>query len=245
MNNTEILIIEDSELERKLLEKSLGESYQIDTAESAEMALSRIESKDYDIVLLDVQLPGMDGYRFCAQLKGRTRSKDTAVIFITGKQFKVEDKLMGFSLGAVDYLIKPVDIRELKARIEVHLQKSQPRTEENRYYRVGPFEIDTQRQAICYDNKEEKVDIPMSTLEYRLLQFFLRHKDHVVTRDQLLDSVWGNSRAVTDRSVDVLISKIRAKLGPFSNSIKAVRGCGYRFSVDGLDSNREDSTKVS
>lgn len=229
MNRQRILIVEDCESERNALRIALRSQYEVEVVGSGEEALDILSSRAFDLIILDLGLPKMDGYKLCANLRLNNETKDIAIIIFTGR-FDIEDKLMAFSLGASDYITKPVDLRELRARVGVHLKAKEPQdSSKSTYFQVGPFEGDLTTQVISYVESEKKIEVPTSPLEFKLLHFFLTHIDHVVSRDQILDKVWGSGRHVNDRTVDVTISKLRQKLGPYSHFLQPVRGMGYRF----------------
>lgn len=229
MSSHQILLVEDCALLRQSLVDSLGREFKIDSAGDAESALLLLQKQSYDLILVDVGLPQMDGYKFCARLKAMPGSAETTVIFLSGRS-EVEDKLIGFSVGGKDFILKPCDPRELKARIHSHLNEKIKNKENTALSNVGVFRVELAQQRIDYMFEGKYVGIDLSPFEFKLLYFFLSHTEHVLTRDQLLDKVWGDSRNVTDRSVDAVVSKLRKKLGPYSNLLKSVRGEGYRFS---------------
>jgi len=223
-----ILVIEDDEELRNTLCEMLRQDYlAVEGASSAENALSRMTEVNFDLIIVDIGLPGMDGYRFCANLHSQKADSHPPLIILSGN-LSVEDKLLGFSVGASDYMSKPFDLRELKARIQIQLKKAQNRPDEN-HLEIGPFQIVANKQSVLMSVENQRQDLQLSPLEYRLLYFFLTHIDHVLSREQLLNQIWGNARFVNDRSVDAVISKLRQKLGPHSDLLQSVRGMGYRF----------------
>lgn len=228
MDRSRILIIEDHEDAREAMRLALSKEFDVHSVGSAEKALESLNEKEFDLIIMDVGLPGMDGYKLCASLKSHEKHSEIPVIFLTGRM-DLEDKLLGFSVGAQDFVSKPVDLRELRARVSVHTQKRKEELQKSTQIQVGPFQVDTVTQAASYRHEGKTVDIKLSPLEFKLLYFFLTHIDHVLTRDQLLDRVWGDSRHVNDRSVDALTSKLRQKLGPYGDLIQATTGVGYRF----------------
>lgn len=229
MERARVLIIEDCENARRALHDALARDYEVDSFGDAESALAKLNSIHYDLVIVDLGLPGMDGYRFCASLRSNDDLSDVSIIILSGRT-AVEDKLMGFSLGAGDFVQKPVDLRELRARIQIQLNRKSKEEKVGQFVQVGPFHGNLLKQVISYWERGRKIEIRTSPLEFKLLHFFLTHIDHIVSRHQLLDQVWGSDRHVTDRSVDALISKVRQKLGPYAHYLQSVHGAGYRFS---------------
>lgn len=229
-----ILVVEDCAVAREALYLGLRRHYDVEGLGDAESALSHISSQQrYDVIVLDLGLPGMDGYKFCSLVRANEAFSDIAIIILSGR-FAVEDKLMGFSLGAVDFVQKPVDIRELKARIDIHLANNAKAQPDRSVFEVGPLQGNLLTQVISYWDGTNKVVLRTSPLEFKLLHYFLTHVDHVLSRHQLLDRVWGNERNVTDRSVDALISKVRIKLGPYGQFLTAVQSVGYRFEAPSI-----------
>jgi len=229
MQRARILVIEDNEDLRKALHAVLSLDYDIDTFRDAETALINITPGRYNLIIVDLGLPGMDGYKFCANLRAQENLKEIPIIILSGRM-GIEDKLMGFQLGAIDFLTKPVDSRELKARIQAHISRAGT-NQMVKPSQVGPFRADLLTQTFSYSHEGSQTDLHVSSLEFRLLHYFLTHSNHVLSRQQLLDNVWGNTRNVTDRSVDSLISKVRQKLGPYGRCLQSVHGAGYKLTI--------------
>lgn len=232
MERKRILLVEDDDLFRQALSESLKLEYEVDSTRDAEAALVKLAQLKYDLILTDVRMPGMDGFKFCASLKANTNNSNVAVIFLSGHA-DVEDKLIGFSVGASDFMLKPCDSREIKARIKIQLQERAKAEFKTLNYEVGAFRVDVTRQKIFHAEAGEPHLLDLSSLEFKLLHFLLTHLDHVLTRSQLLDSVWGEGCHVNDRSVDAVISKLRRKLGSHGRLLQAIRGEGYRFARPG------------
>ncbi len=165
------------------------------------------------------------------------------MIIIHSGRIEIEEKLMGFSLGADDYAPKPCDPRELRARIDRQLQKRSVEVTSARRFQAGPFSGDLAKQSMSYQLDGSSVEIRLSTLEFRLIHFFMTHVDHVLGREQILNEVWGDSRNVGDRSVDAMISKLRLKLGPYGTVIQSVHGAGYRFCLFGVEQESRPTRK--
>lgn len=230
MERSRILVIEDCDSARKALYMNLARDYDVDAVGDAETALANLSARPYDLIILDLGLPGMDGHKFCASLRSDESLASVAIIVLSGR-LCIEDKLMSFSLGAGDFVQKPVDLRELRARIQVQLKQRAKEQGSQQLLEVGPFHGNLLTQIISYWEGGQKIEINTSPLEFKLLHFFLTHLNHVISRQQLLDKVWGRDRNVTERSVDALISKLRQKLGPYAKYLQAVHTVGYRFST--------------
>lgn len=228
MDKAKILIVEDCKVTREALCELLRRDYDVENVGDAESALTKLAQMTFDLIIVDIGLPVMDGYKFCASLRAQDATANMPIIIFSGRG-DIEDKLIGFSLGACDYVSKPVDLRELKARIQIQLKKTTAGWPEHQHFEVGPFQLSPVHQSVSVWANDQRLELQPSPLEYRLLYFFLTHIDHVLSREQLLNQVWGNSRFVSDRSVDAIISKLRQKLGPHAELLQSVRGQGYRF----------------
>lgn len=230
MLRKKILVVEDCDNYRIMLTEVLSAQYEVDAVSSAEAALSLIQKDSYHLALVDIGLPKMDGYKFCTAVRAIESAKNMTVVFLSGNT-AVEDKLVGFSVGAVDYIQKPVDRRELIARIKAHLEAKDHGPSSNDQLEVGGLRAVLPSQRASYMAVDgSRVEMQLTPIEFRLLCYFLTHIDHVVTRSHLLDRVWTDARQVSDRNVDVTVSKLRTKMGPFGNCLKTVWGEGYRFS---------------
>jgi DNA-binding response OmpR family regulator len=232
MARSRILIVEDCPTTRQALCDLLKGTYDVEVEADAESALPRLADEDFDLIILDLGLPQMDGYKFCARIRAQEKTAKTPIIIFSGRN-DIEDKLVGFSLGACDYVQKPVDWRELKARIQIQLKNSAVTESVQEEQEIGPLRINLIKQRAFIHDTAGWSEINLSPLEFKLLNHFLSHVDHVINREQLLDQVWGRDHHVSDRSVDVMISKLRAKLGPHGTLLQSVRGAGYRFNRPG------------
>jgi DNA-binding response OmpR family regulator len=193
------------------------------------------EAKDYfseeapcDLVIIDVSLPDGDGIRFYSVHKDSFEGRGVPAIFLSSST-DIENKLTALRLGAEDYLCKPIHPLELKVRIQAKLERSEKTKEETKIIRVGRISIDLDRQqAICVKTGDT---IDLTGLEFRLLLYFSRNVDRVLSREQILDQVWGQKVAVQDRTVDTHVSHLRKKIGEIALRIEPVQGLGYRASV--------------
>ncbi len=225
---SKILVIEDCPEMRKVLCDALSAEYEVESVGDAETAIQKINEVVFNLIIVDVGLPQMDGYKFCATLRANSKTEKTPIIIFSGRT-DIEDKLIGFSLGASDYIPKPVDLRELRARVAFQIKNASHTQVESRLLTVGPFQANPVTQIITVLEGQQRIDLQLSFLEYRVFYFFLTHIDHVLSRQQLLDQIWGETRFVNDRSVDATISKLRQKMGAHSELLQSVRGAGYRF----------------
>ena len=225
--NEKILIIEDEEDLAKGLRLNLeSEGYEVDWAADGQEGLAKALERTPDLILLDLMLPKMKGLEVCQNL--RREKLTTPIIMLTAKGEEV-DKVIGLEAGADDYLTKPFGIRELLARIKAHLRRE--RREDRAaasIYRVGDMEIDFSHYKITRPGKEWS----LTSLEVEILKYMIDHRGEVVTRDALLDKVWGYDKFPTTRTIDNHILKLRKKIEDNPNKpthILSVYGGGYRF----------------
>lgn len=180
------------------------------------------------LFVLDIMLPGMDGLELCRQIRRHPLLAATSVIFMTAKTAEA-DRVRGLDLGADDYISKPFSTRELMARVRAVLRRTQlPPTAS--VVKLGEVEINSQAMTVHVRSQP----VPITTREFRLLDFMARNAGRVFTRDQLLDAVWSDSSFVTPRSIDVYVRRLREKIEPEPDHpryIKTVHGAGYRFEV--------------
>lgn len=234
MVNPKILIVEDDASQQLIISKALSANYQLSLVESFNKAAELIETvKDYQLFILDIMLPDGDGFELCAQVRMQEAYEQTPVIFLSSKD-EVRSKVLGFSLGADDYIVKPCDPMELRARVESKIKKNQAKLRSQRSLTEGQLYFDLDRQSV-YENgrsgaEGEKIDL--TPLEFKLLYYLAKNKDIVYSRNQILEEVWGDQTHVLDRSVDTYVASLRKKLGGQSHYIKSVHGVGYKFTTD-------------
>ncbi len=230
---SKILVVEDSPESLELVRRALGRGLQLDCARTLAQAVQLINQNLYDLILLDVVLPDGDGFNLCSLLHAKSDMK-TPVIFLTAKN-SISDKILGFQIGAEDFITKPFDPIELKARVESRLRKREREKVESDYIRAGGLEINKTAQSVTAfaDQKETKFDL--TQIEFKLLVLFAQRPGAVISRDEALDIVWGANTHVDHRSVDTHIAKLRKKLGSFATRIESVHGSGYRFVNDTAD----------
>ena len=224
-----ILIVEDEPSIALALDDDLRrEGYETEVAADGDTAAQKARSQEWDLILLDVMLPKKDGFEVCREL--RHAGIRTPILLLTARTHEAE-KVLGLELGADDYVTKPYSARELRARVKALLRRSAVQTAE--VYRIGGAELDLNR---CELRRGGKV-IELTTLEYKLLAAFVKQAGHVLTREQLLDQVWGPGTHVTDRVVDNQVTNLRKKIEPEPDRpryLVALRGLGYRFDGGGV-----------
>jgi DNA-binding response OmpR family regulator len=231
MGKAKILVVDDSEAALLVAVTALNSDYIVDQARSGEEAIAKAKSNSYEVIVLDLGLPDLDGYKVCSRLRNDGIMDTTSIIVVSGR-LDVDDKMMAFSLGASDYMTKPADARELKARVKLAIEKANSSNKDN--FKKGPFHLHWATLSATVCTQTGDVELSLSPQEFKLLHYLLQHNDHVLTRQQILEHVWGGTRNVLDRSVDALLSKLRRKVEPFGAKVSAVHGMGYRFRLVGL-----------
>jgi DNA-binding response OmpR family regulator len=227
-----ILIIEDdrdiSLLIKHSLEKEGGFSGVV--AADGEVGLREARRQPPDLVILDLNLPGLDGLDVCRQLRAQSATRLIPIIMLTAR-IDESDKVSGLELGADDYVTKPFSIKELIARVHSVLRRTQQAPAEPRVLAAGVIELDEARRRVKVAGRE----VTLTRKEFDLLADLMRHRDRVLSRAQLLERVWGYDHPGTTRTVDVHVRQLRKKLGPPADEyIDTVVGVGYRLhEVDG------------
>jgi len=219
-----ILVVEDEPYIALGLKSDLAlEGYEVDVARDGESALERVRKEPFDLILLDVMLPGKDGFAVCREL--RHDGVRTPIIMLTAKTQEAE-KVLGLELGADDYVTKPFSPLELRARVQAVLRRVSGEAPE--VYRFGDVEVDFTRAEV----RRKGTVVATSALEFKLLTAFIRSRGRLMTRDRLLDEVWGQDGGPTDRAIDNHIMNLRRKIEPRPDRpryLVSVRGLGYRF----------------
>lgn len=219
-----ILVIEDNKDYQFLVQSALGTEYRVLCADTGKQGIELAREQKPDLILLDITLGEVDGFEVCHLLKGQKETANTPIIFLSSRNDS-HSKVMGFDLGADDYIEKPFEAEELKARIKVRIRQSHARREGISTYEIQGLKIDFLGHRVFIDEKE----IPFSALEFKLLSYFVRNPDRVLSRERILNNVWGVDTFVTDRVVDSHIRSIRKKLGVYKDHIESIYGEGYRF----------------
>ena len=223
---TKVLVVEDENDIRELLEYNLLKAgYEVTAVMSGEEALQRLGAGRFDLILLDVMLPGMDGFEICRRLKRDTRTSRIPIAILTAKS-EDTDIVVGLELGADDYIVKPFSPSVLIARMRAMLRRKQEQIgDDASSLTVHELVIDPRRFSVSYRDRP----IDLSSTEFRLLHVLARKPGWVFSRDQIISALHGDDYPVTDRSIDVQIVGLRKKLGEAGKYIQTVRGVGYRF----------------
>ena len=223
-----ILVIEDEPDIRRNLEYNLGrEGFKASSVGSLDEANEKLKSKKFDLILLDLMLPDGSGLDLCKKIKSKSETETIPIIILTAKDDEV-DKVVGFELGADDYVTKPFSVRELILRVKAILKRSDTKTKEvvEVERQFGDLKIDVDSHEVHVDSQL----IELTALEFRLLKELVDKRGRVQSRDQLLSEVWGYNAEVTTRTVDTHIKRLREKLGSMGKYVQTIRGVGYKFS---------------
>ena len=227
--NSHILLVEDEPgLVLTLSDRLRSEGYTVEAAYSGEDALARAARTQFGLIILDVMLPGKDGFAVCGEL--RKRGYLTPILMLTART-QMADKITGFKIGADDYLTKPFEMLELLARVEALLRRgSRTAPGGPDFYDLGPLRIDMRRQEVLRDG----FPASLSTKEFQLLRYLLQNRGRTLSREELLREVWGYVSAPSTRTVDVHVAWLRQKLEYDPKQPKyiiTVHGQGYKFAT--------------
>ena len=223
-----ILIVEDEKDLSDTLEYNFKNAgYKVSMSLEGNKAISLATGKNNpDLVILDLMLPDISGLDVCKEIRSNPVSKNTPILMLTAKGEEV-DRILGFELGADDYLVKPFSLRELTLRVAALLKRNVP-VESDENIILGDLNIDLAAHRVFLETNE----VTLTAKEFDLLVHLARHNGRVQTRDYLLEQIWGYSSDITTRTVDTHIKRLRSKIGSFGNLIETVRSIGYRFNYN-------------
>jgi len=234
--NKSILVIDDDNKLTALLEEYLGKyNYKVASSENPEAGLAKLKQNRYDLIILDVMLPGMDGFETCKLIR---KDYDTPIVMLTARG-EVTDKIVGLELGADDYLPKPFEPRELLARIQSVLRRTETKfkvTEQSKFNTpAGVLIVDPNKRSAFLNGK----DLELTSTEYELLILFAKYNGKVLSREEIMQNTRGISWTSFDRSVDVMVSRLRNKLKHKNKKkdqiIKTVHTVGYMFFAESAE----------
>jgi DNA-binding response OmpR family regulator len=225
---TRVLVVEDEQDIAGLIKHALerGGDAQVDIVSSGEAALKAVAEDPPDVLILDLNLPILGGLEVCRILRGRPATARVPIIMLTAKTSEA-DRVMGLDVGADDYVTKPFSLRELAARVRAVLRRGRPDAAPAApaVYRGKQLVADFDAVAVSVDGEA----VRLTRREFELLRYLVENKNRVISRDRLLERVWGYDRLIETRSVDVHVGRLRGKLGPVGRQIETVVGLGYRF----------------
>ena len=225
MNNKKILSIEDNKDIYKMIKYNLElANYECQNTITGEEALDLLKKQKFDLIVLDIMLPKMDGLEICKLIKQDKNLSSIPIIMLTAREEEI-DKIIAFELGVEDYIVKPFSPRELVLRIKSILRRKTPKKNSEEILINGHLKVDISRCKVSVDNKEVK----LTATEYKLLVSLMQQTERVITRSQLLRDVWNLDPNLKTRTVDTHIQKLRNKIGKTGNLIETIRGLGYRM----------------
>ncbi len=223
-----VLIVEDErDLSRVVAYNFQKEGFDVVVAFNGEQALRAVKEERFDLILLDLMLPDFSGTEVCKKLKQNQQTASIPVVMVTAKGEEV-DRIVGFELGADDYVVKPFSVRELVLRVRSILRRADIATHAPERFETGKLKVDRAAHRVWVEEKE----VALTALELRLLVMLYDRRGRVQSRELLLDEVWGAETDVTARNVDTHVKRVREKLGSAGEYIETVRGVGYRFRSD-------------
>ncbi len=225
-----VLLIEDDADLYSLIQYNLEkEGFQFAGSQTGRGAIDLCRREKPDLVILDIMLPDSDGLDICKRIRAHPELSHLPIIFLTARASET-DRIVGLELGANDYIVKPFFVRELIARIKIHFRGQQVAP---KVLKAGELQVDGERCQVHIAGKE----ISLTATEFKLLEFLMSRPGIVFSREQLLDAVWGHDRAVTDRTVDVYVLRLRQKIEAEEGHpyIRSVRGFGYSFNADAVE----------
>jgi len=236
-----ILVVEDEGDLRQVIEFNLSAAgHEVLTAATGADGLRLARERRPEVVLLDIMLPDTSGLEVCRQIKASTETKSILVVLLTARGEEI-DRVVGFEIGADDYVVKPFSVRELTLRVSAILRRGQLGETQEQVVSFGALRMDREAHRAWVDGGE----LELTALEFKLLSILYDRRDRVQTRSVLLDVVWGIQADVTTRTVDTHVKRLREKLGAARDYIETVRGVGYRFigelSELGSNRSRDDS----
>ena len=225
MSRTRILVVDDDPIARELLRGMLERAgHEVREAADGRAGLRDLYAATPDLVILDVEMPELDGWATLERIRDLS---DVPVLMLTARETELE-RVRGLQGGADDYVVKPFGHQELVARVQALLRRSGGRAEEQQTYADALVKIDHAQRAVSYSDR----DVQLTPLEFKLLAAFVRHPNQVLSREQLLELVWGDSLGVSPEQVKLYVGYLRRKLDPAtpqSTPIETVRGFGYRY----------------
>ena len=228
MMDSKILVVDDDDFQLNLVAKLLGDKNEVVTATTLNQADNELLKSNFDLILLDIYMPDGDGLSYYAKLLSQDHTRSLPVVFITGTKDPTHE-ITGFSLGADDFISKPVNVSTFRARIDARLKQREERKKRDLTLQKGNIRMSLTLQKGFIIREGKQLAINLTPVEFKLLFHFLRFEEQVFSRDQLLSSIWGNAAEVFDRTVDMHVSKLRRKITESDYKIQAVHGSGYRL----------------
>jgi DNA-binding response OmpR family regulator len=226
-----VLIVEDDKHISKLVKFNLEKTnYDCAIASSGEKALEALNDQPVDLIILDIMLPGMDGFGICRAIKEKEELKNIPIIMLTAKGEEV-DRIVGLELGADDYIVKPFSPRELVLRVKAILKRGKAEEVKKDILSAGDIVVDIPKHEVTVKGKP----IDLTQMEFKLLVTLMERRSRVQTRERLLSDVWDMGTGVYTRTIDTHVKRLREKLGKSGSLIETIRGLGYKFKEEDED----------
>lgn len=229
----QVLLIEDSPEYQLIVRVALADRFNVVCATDSTQALQAVAMQKFDLILLDVGLPGKDGLSLCQELRKDPRVANLPIVFVTGRR-ETQDLVQGFEVGGDDYIVKPFHPEELKVRIEARFKRADATAaavNHDQYWKADlRFAIGRQRVTHTADGKDRELDLTPN--EFKILYFLAKSDGRVVSRSEILREVWGENLHVIERTVDKHICSLRRKMGPAAQYVASVPGEGYQFRMN-------------
>jgi len=223
-----IFVIDDEKDIQEIIRINLrGEGYDIACFSTAEEALKGLEASGPDLFILDIMMPGIDGYEFCRRVRASDSWKRIPIIFLSARSDEI-DRVLGLELGGDDYMTKPFSVKELKSRVKAmfrRMSRVESDGQERRLLVYEGIELNPDHYSLTVDGK----NVDLTKTEFEILRLLLENPGKIFTRDNIIDSIKGQDVYVIDRTVDVHVMNLRKKLGSYKNVIKTFSGVGYGF----------------
>ena len=217
-----LLVVDDEARIRELIKKyATFEQYEVTEAENGMQAVELCRQQDFDLIILDVMMPDLDGFSACREIR-KTSAVPILMLSARGEEY---DKLHGFELGIDDYVVKPFSPKELMMRVGAILKRSGAKSESREVVDIGDLRVDFTARRVTLEGKP----LDLSPKEYDLLFYLVRNRGIALTREKLLSEIWGYDFFGDDRTLDTHIKLLRRQLGPYADRITTLRGVGYRF----------------
>ena len=231
MLKEQILIVEDDKHISKLVKFNLEKAgYECTVAATGEKALEVLNDQPVDLIILDIMLPGMDGFGICRAIKEKEKLKNLPIIMLTAKGEEV-DRIVGLELGADDYIVKPFSPRELVLRVKAILKRGKSEESKKDILAARDITVDIPKHKVTVKGKA----IDLTQMEFKLLVTLMERRSRVQTRERLLSDVWDMDTGVDTRTIDTHVKRLREKLGKSGSLIETVRGLGYKFKEEDED----------
>jgi DNA-binding response OmpR family regulator len=218
-----VLIEDDGDIAEAITYHLEKVGLRVRVARTGEEGLDAVR-RGADLVLLDLNLPGMDGLEVCRMIRRQTTTAHVPIIIVSARADEV-DRVLGLEMGADDYVVKPFSLKELAARCRIALRRAEGGSESAQGYRDENFDIEFEAYVVRYQGKE----IRLTHKEFELFRYLVERAGRVLTRERLLERVWGDDAEVDPRSIDAHVRRLRLKLGPARRHVETVVGLGYRF----------------